>query len=122
MLPALIPLILGHVAQKAAPKIIDAVVDRIVKDPANSVTQADAPAIRKELVPVIEHLTNGEPWYKSRVTWGAIGAIFGGIGTIATALANGDYNPEMLGTAALSVLGGFGTLYGRWAAKPPVAK
>lgn len=115
-----IPLILGQLAQQAAPKIIDALIDKIVKDPANPVTQADAPAIRKELAPVIEHLTNGEPWYKSRVTWGALGAIAGGLGTIITALANGDYNPEMLGTAALSVCGGVGTIYGRWAARKPL--
>jgi hypothetical protein len=49
--------------------------------------------------------------------WGAFFAIMGGIATIGTAIAKGETNLELYSTAGISVLGGFATLYGRWAAK-----
>ncbi len=86
--------------------------------------QEDKPAVRqevaKEVKPVIEHLTNNEPWYRSRVTWGAIFAILGGIATIGTAAANGETSMEVYTTAGMSILGGIGSLWGRWKARKPL--
>jgi hypothetical protein len=114
MNPLLIPVI-GSIANK--------VVDRLIASPA-PVRPADAPVVRQEVAnavaPVIEHLTNNEPWYQSRVTWGAIFAILGGIATIGTAAANGESSMEVYSTASMSILGGIGTLYGRWAARKPI--
>lgn len=115
MSPLLIPIV-GTVAEK--------ILDRLVASPGTTVTPAEAPVVRQEVAevvaPVIEHLTNNEPWYQSRVTWGAIFAILGGVATIGTAMANGETNLEMYSTAGMSVLGGIGTLYGRWKARKPL--
>jgi len=113
--PLFIPII-GNIADK--------VLDHLVASPQTMVTPAEAPVVRKEVAeavaPVIEHLTNNEPWYRSRVSWGAVFAILGGISTIGTALANGETNLELYSTAGMSVLGGVATLYGRWAARKPL--
>jgi hypothetical protein len=115
MNPLLIPIV-GSLANK--------VLDRLIASPQTTVTSAEAPAVRQEVAnavaPVIEHLTNNEPWYQSRVTWGAVFAILGGIATIGTAAANGETNAEVYTTAGMSILGGLGTLYGRWAARKPL--
>jgi hypothetical protein len=115
MNPLLIPIV-GSLANK--------VLDRLIASPQTTVTSAEAPAVRQEVAnavaPVIEHLTNNEPWYQSRVTWGAVFAILGGIATIGTAAANGETSAEVYTTAGMSILGGLGTLYGRWAARKPL--
>jgi hypothetical protein len=104
--------------------IASRIADRLVKSPSVPVEAAEKPVVRvevaKELTPVIEHLTNNEPWYQSRVTWGAIFAILGGIATIGTAAANGETSMEVYSTAGMSILGGIGTLYGRWKATKPL--
>jgi len=114
MNPLLIPVI-GGIANK--------VVDRLIASPA-PVQPADAPVVRQEVAnavaPVIEHLTNNEPFYKSRVSWGALFAIMGGVATIGTAIANGETTPEVYTTAGMSIVGGVTTLYGRWKAKKPL--
>jgi hypothetical protein len=79
------------------PDIIDMeyVVTNALQDEAskssNNLTMTDAkkiaPAVttkveeqvRAEMQPVIDHLTNNEPWYQSRVTWGALIAAAAGI-------------------------------------------
>lgn len=115
MNPLLIPIV-GTVAEK--------VLDRLISSPQTTVTHAEAPAVKQEVAkavaPVIEHLTNNEPWYQSRVSWGALFAILGGVATIGTALANGESNMDVYTTAGMSILGGATTLYGRWAARKPI--
>jgi hypothetical protein len=112
------PLIVLDIASKIA--------DRLIKLPSVPVEQAEKPVVKvevaKELTPVIEHLTNNEPWYQSRVTWGAIFAILGGVATIGTAAANGETSMEVYSPAGMSILGGFGTLYGRWKARKPLGE
>lgn len=115
MNPLLIPII-GNIAEK--------VVDRLIASPA-PVQPVDAPIVRQEVAeavaPVIEHLTNNEPWYRSRVTWGAIFAILGGVASIGTMLANGvPLSLETYGPPLGSIGGGIGTLYGRWKARKPI--
>lgn len=107
--------------------IADKVLDRLIASPQTTVTPAEAPAVRQEVAevvaPVIEHLTNNEPWYRSRVTWGAIFAILGGIATIGTMLANGvPLSLEVYGPPLGSIGGGIGTLYGRWKARKPIGR
>jgi hypothetical protein len=110
------PLIVLDIASKIA--------DRLIKSPSVPVEQAEKPVVKvevaKELAPVIEHLTNNEPWYQSRVTWGAVFAILGGVATIGTAAANGETSMEVYSPAGMSILGGLGTLYGRWKARKPL--
>jgi hypothetical protein len=109
-------------------QITNAIVDNLIKAPSVPVSRGNSvvvkPEVRevvaKEVGPVIEHLTNNEPFYKSRVSWGALFAILGGVATIGTAIANGESNMEVYTTAGMSILGGVTTLYGRWKARKPL--
>ena len=102
---------------------LDAVFKRALQ-PATQQEVSRAPQVAfeaaKELAPVLVNLTNNEPWYQSRVTWGAIAAILSGLGTAAGLVAAGDWSPELWLAALGSVGGGIGTLYGRWIAKKPL--
>jgi hypothetical protein len=109
-------------------QITNAIVDNLIKAPAVPVSRENSVIVRpevreavaEEVGPVIEHLTNNEPWFRSRVTWGAIFAILGGVATIGTAVANGETNLELYSTAGMSILGGVSTIWGRWAARKPI--
>ncbi|MFC4172621.1 hypothetical protein ACFOYU_11210 [Microvirga sp. GCM10011540] len=105
--------------------IADKVLDRLIASPQTTVTAAEAPAVRQEVAkavaPVIKHLTNNEPWYRSNVTWGSIFAIMGGIATIGTHIVMGTpLSWEQYGTPALAIWGGVQALYGRWKARKPL--
>jgi hypothetical protein len=69
-------------------------------------------------------VSNAEPWYLSRVTWGALVTL----ATPLLAWAGWTLEPddrEAIVTAALLVgpaLGGCLTLYGRWAAQAPIGR
>jgi len=101
------------------------IADRLVKSPSVPIEAPEKPVVKvevaKELQPALEHLTNNEPWYQSRVTWGAIFAILGGVATIGTMAANGvPLSWETYGPPLGSIGGGLGTLYGRWKARKPI--
>ena len=103
--------------------ILDEVIKRALQ-PATAQEVSRAPQVAyeaaKELAPVLVNQTNNEPWYQSRVTWGAIAAILGGLGTMAGLVGSRDFSPELWFGSLSSVGGGFGTLYGRWMAKKPL--
>lgn len=69
------------------------------------------------LAPILINQNNQEPWYLSKVTWGAIAAILGGLGTMAALFSTGNWSIEAWIAAVGSVYGGVQTLWGRWAAK-----
>lgn len=101
------------------------IVEGLIVDALRDVTgkfsvPASTTTAVKEAAAVIVNQTNNEPWYQSRVTWGAIAAILSGLGTAAGLLAAGDWSPELWLAALGSVGGGIGSLYGRWAAKKPL--
>jgi len=105
-------------------QVFDRVLDTVSKSSvpvAAGNEEAVAKAITKEIAPIVVNATNSEPWFQSRVTWGAIAAILSGLGTAASLLAAGDWSPELWLAALGSVGGGAGTLFGRWAAKKPIA-
>ncbi len=105
--------------------ILDTVFKRALQ-PATEQEAQRAPQVAydaaKELAPVLVNLTNNEPWYQSRVTWGAVAAILGGLGTMAGLVAAGDWTPNLWVAALGSVGGGVGTIYGRWVAKKPLGQ
>lgn len=82
-----------------------------------------AESVANELAPRLEHLTNAEPWYLSRVTWGVLVAL---VCTMlrpitGTLLDEGQTQEIVSALAAGGQLFGLGfTLYGRWAAKKPI--
>jgi hypothetical protein len=95
----------------------------IANDNAREVAEQLTPAIMRQAVePVLEHLANAEPWYQSRVTWGAIIStavpLLGAVG-IAVDWIDPD-EAAALGVALGTVIGGALTLYGRWKAKRPL--
>ena len=104
--------------------LANTVLETLITSPKTTVTVAEAPVVRQEIAdavsPMIAHLTNSEPFYRSRVSWGACFAILGGVATIGTAVANGTFSPEIHGPALMSILGGVTTLYGRWKARTPI--
>lgn len=81
-----------------------------------------APAVLA--TPELQHLANEEPWYRSRVTWGAIIStaipILGAVG-IATDWIDPD-EAAALGVALGTAIGGAVTLYGRWKARRPIGR
>lgn len=79
-------------------------------------------AIITEVLPGVQHATNTEPWYQSRVTWGALGAIvlpaLGFLGITSDIVSLNDF--VVGGMTLASVVSGALTLYGRWKARKPI--
>lgn len=106
--------------------IIAAGVRQVAQDPEAPLSFHDvAPATEalvKEIAPTVIHATNNEPWYQSRVTWGALGAIvlplLGYAGITSDVLSLNDF--IVGGMTLASVVSGAFTLYGRWKARKPI--
>lgn len=103
-------------------------VTSAVANPATAAKQADRPIITTEVLkqvePLIASATNNEPWYQSRVTWGAILA---GVAGVLGIFGYADLLPEELqgriidGVIAAAPLISMGVvLYGRHIAKRPL--
>lgn len=97
----------------------------IANDNARDVAAQLTPAIMRQVVePVLEHAGNNEPWYRSRVTWGAIIStaipLLGALG-IAVDWIDPD-EAAALGVALGTAIGGAVTLYGRWKATRPLGR
>lgn len=85
---------------------------------------AVAEAVAKQIAPRMAHEANAEPWYQSRVTWGALVSIGTGIAALAGyTLSAADLEQIIvIGTAAGTAIGGVLTLWGRWIAKKPIGQ
>lgn len=108
---------------------VDTALSRVAARDDNAITPDLVPAISAAVAaeaardPAIQHATNAEPWYTSRVTWGAIiaalspliGLLLGHTVTAADQLAIVEF-----GTAAGSLIGACMALYGRWVARVPI--
>lgn len=93
-----------------------------------AVADALGPRVRddprfQEVAAELEHLANQEPWYRSRVTWGALitfaAAVAGAMGLTVEG-ADADAAVTVL-TAGGALFGAVVTLYGRWIARRPIA-
>ena len=83
-----------------------------------------ADAVADQLAPQMVNKANAEPWYQSRVTWGALVSIGTGIGAL-TGIAVSPQDAELIigvGVALGTAIGGGITLYGRWKAKKPIGQ
>lgn len=76
--------------------------------------------IAAEVAPVVEHLTNNEPWYQSRVTLGALGTIVTSGLAIWGLVANGLTDPQLLAPPIIAIFTALLGLYGRWVATKPL--
>ena len=77
----------------------------------------------RDVAAEVEHLTNQEPWYRSRVTWGALMSLVAAMGS-GFGLVLGPAEVEAAVTvlaAGGTMIGALVTLYGRWIAKRPIA-
>ncbi|KAA0971068.1 hypothetical protein FPY71_11525 [Aureimonas fodinaquatilis] len=85
---------------------------------ANAVPAVQA-AVERAIEPIIANEANAEPWFRSRVTWGAIVSVavpaLSALG-VATEWLQADELVALL-TATGATAGGALTLYGRWRAK-----
>ncbi|GAB4068356.1 hypothetical protein KHC28_15610 [Ancylobacter sonchi] len=78
------------------------------------------PAVRDALAR-LDHRTNAEPWYQSRVTLGALVALVGGLYALALDIADGSPpSVEALTSQLTAILGAVTVLYGRWRARKPL--
>ena len=127
----MIPMSLPHL-------VLDLIADAVreaAADPAVPLAPRDTPDIERDLAAHVEgdprlqevadavaHATNGEPWYRSRVTWGAL--VAGGASVAgAFGLTLGQEDREVLAgglAAAGGLVGAALTLYGRWKARRPL--
>lgn len=113
-------------ATDALKVIIASGVREVALNPGTALTTAEAPAVAKaiaaEVLPGVLHVTNNEPWYQSRVTWGAIISVGTGVlGAFGVATDWLDAEEAIaLGIGLGSVVGGLVTLYGRWKARKPI--
>lgn len=101
----------------------------IANDPATGATEKDVPAmaaqLEKSVTPIVMHATNAEPWYQSRVTWGAIMAV---VAPIVGQILGRQFDAEdqqlavTIAIGAIGAVGGIVSLYGRWVAKKPIGQ
>lgn len=111
---------------EALRNIIAAGVQQVAERQTTALSPFEVPAVTnavvKEILPAVAHATNTEPWYQSRVTWGAIGAIvlplIGFFGVTSDIISLDEF---VVGGMALgSAVSGALTLYGRWKARKPI--
>lgn len=109
----------------------DAIVKGAVKaadEFSTNTTKSDVGVITSkvmsEVAPIVANATNSEPWYRSRVTLGALlAAIAGVLGIFGFSLAPEDQSKILdLIVAIGPVVGGALALYGRWVAKKPLGQ
>lgn len=88
-------------------------------------------AVNKEMNAIITNQTNQEPWYQSRVTWGAIIAVGASVAGLVGYEINAESQQELLssvtglitlGMGIATAVGGIVTWYGRWIAKKPIGE
>ena len=108
---------------------IGRIVESVVDDALSGTRAGDRPdsgAVAREAAaavePAVRHATNGEPWYQSRVTWGAIVSLATPLLALAGwELAADDREAVVSAIVALGPAIGAGlTLYGRWVASRPI--
>lgn len=105
-------------AKPPAAKPLAATAERAATEIAGRAVEA----VRQE--PAIRHAANAEPWYRSRVTLGAIlSALAPVLGFFGVAL--GPEHQEAIVALIVAIGGIVGpalTLWGRWAAKTPLGE
>jgi hypothetical protein len=105
--------------------IQDALIAAAAK-PDNSLTNADVnkttAAVASEVKPVIDHLTNNEPWYQSRVAWSAIVSFIVVVAGLFGIQSGAIDQKELVeyGVLAGSAIAGALNIWARYFAKKPL--
>lgn len=81
-----------------------------------------ARTVVREIAPMVQHATNTEPWYQSRVTWGALVSIGAGVLALFGIVLTPEDTALIIGLATSigTAAGGILTLWGRWKARKPL--
>lgn len=118
---------MSELSEQLKDKIADSVAQIISRNDVAADPSAARPiinAVTNAVVPSVLHATNAEPWYQSRVTWGAILA---GAAAVLGIFGKADLLPAEMqgkiidGVVAAGPLIGVGVvLYGRFIAKKPL--
>ncbi|AWM23459.1 hypothetical protein [Sinorhizobium fredii] len=113
--------------QKLENKIIGAVVSAVGNPAVPAQPGAVSPivdAVTSKILPEIISATNNEPWYRSRVTLGAILAAAAGVLGMFGYAFPADVQGKVIDLiiALGPVIGGAIALYGRWAARKPIGE
>lgn len=115
--------LLATAVQMALPLILKRMLDPNVPV-ADAQARQVASAAAEAVAPLIVSKANAEPWYQSRVTWGALVSIGTGLATLA-GFAVAPEDAELIigiGMASGTLVGGAITLWGRWKAKKPIGQ
>jgi hypothetical protein len=104
----------------------------VVKDAIENVTarrgvvvSADAATqVTREVAAVVVNQANQEPWYQSRVTWGAIIAVAGGLAGIGGYSIGAEDQAQIVNgiVGVTTAVGGLLAWYGRWRARKPIGQ
>ncbi len=114
--------------QNVVRSAIVAGVSAAAASPSTNATPSDTAAIASrvahEVIPVVTHATNSEPWYQSRVTLGAFLAAASGLAGIFGYSFGTDEQAKVVDLIISlgPVIGAALALYGRWAAKKPLGQ
>ena len=99
------------------------IADRLITSPSVPLEGPEKPVVQvqvaKELQPVLEHLTNNEPWWKSRETIGALTSILAGVFQLLGWAVYMESIAVLVSTA-LAIFVGLLAWYGRWRARKPL--
>lgn len=111
------------IAEILAPTIKEAVKEAVGKKAAAApITTEVMDTLTRETAAVVLNQTNNEPWYQSRVTWGAIIAVIAGLAGIAGYTFGPDDQAAIVNAIVgiTSAVGGLLSWYGRWKATKPI--
>lgn len=115
--------VLKLAVEKALGKVADLVQTGMKKDDVPIATEAVVKQLAPEIKAIEDHLTNREPWYKSRVTVGSLFALVGSISAIGVMLTDGQPNSIDEYWFHIAAAGGAAyAIYGRFAAKKPIGE
>lgn len=104
--------------------VVSQAVDRAVVNEGVIVTPEAKAQVVKEVAAVVINKTNAEPWYQSRVTWGAIIAVVGGLAGIGGYSIGADDQAQIVNgiVGVTTAIGGLLAWYGRWKAQKPIGQ
>jgi hypothetical protein len=114
--------------RKVVADLVTDALKEVAASPSTSLKERDvapaAKAVTDNVTAAVQHATNTEPWYQSRVTWGAIIAVGGGLAGIAGYSVDVDDQAQIVnGIVGLTTaVGGLIAWYGRWRAKKPIGQ
>ncbi|WP_062228971.1 hypothetical protein [Aureimonas frigidaquae] len=104
---------------------VASVLSQAGADPNHSLAERDVPrlidAVADSLLPGVQHLANKEPWYASRVTWGAIISGLAPLLGLGAGWLDAELGATALASAGAAIGAGL-TLYGRWRAQRPIGR